>query len=46
MLDVMIYKNDFGFWKKVTDSGEIPANYETYEDAVYSLPKEYWCYFI
>ena len=46
MKDIMIYKNDEGWWKIVTDTGESLNSYKTYEDAVYSLPKRYWGNFI
>jgi hypothetical protein len=46
MIDVMIYKNDSGYWRVLTHRGESPTNYTSYEDAVYSLPMKYWAYFI
>jgi len=36
----MIFKNDEGWWKIVSELGTSINNYSTYESAVLSLPKD------
>jgi hypothetical protein len=36
---IMIFKDDDGWWKIVSEFGTSSRKYETYEAAVHSLPK-------